>query len=99
MQKSIRDLEIEVSSHPKFPWVLGLLIYPDFKPTQLVRLTYLSPCKGWVLDTSDPITHAYLCSLVGGRIDDPVEGVLVRVLASLRDGTLAKHTSSALQGS
>ena len=99
MKKSIRELEIEVSNHPDFPWALGLLTYPDFKPTQLVRLTYICPRKGWVLDTSDPITHAYLCSLVGGYIDESRETVLSMVLTSLGVGTFSKHISFDCQGS
>jgi hypothetical protein len=79
---TIRELEVEVSTHKHFKYVEGLLVYPDYKPEQLVRVRKDSP-KGWVVDSSDPISKAYLCALVGLKLTDDTHLVLSRLLEVL----------------
>ena len=45
--------------HPKWKWVEGLLCFPEFKPTQKVRVLG-EKNDLWLPDLDDPLTLAYL---------------------------------------
>ena len=45
--------------HPKWEWVDGIKCFPEFKPTQKVRL-YCGKNELWLPDLQDTITLAYL---------------------------------------
>jgi hypothetical protein len=62
---------IEIVEHPKWVWVEGLRIHPEYKEPQKIR-TYASvPYTGWVPDLSDRATLAHLTLLfieAGGSV-------------------------------
>ena len=58
--------------HPKWSYVKGLLVYPSYKPSQKVRLSY-DFLRGdvWCVDIEDEATASYLlCVYVqsGGEV-------------------------------
>ena len=67
LREKVGSTQVDIScvqsltSHPKWEYVKGILVYPYFKPTQKVRLSTIDKNNNvWLPDFQDTITLAYL---------------------------------------
>lgn len=67
----LKDTRTKVVNHPKWTWVGGLLIHPEYKTNQKIRTYGDTTYEGWLPDLSDKATLSYLFHLfieAGGHI-------------------------------